>query len=228
MAQIVCKDLAIGYDGNVVAQGINFSVNRGDYVCIIGENGAGKSTLMKTILHLLKPLDGTVCYGDHLCSTEIGYLPQQTMVQRDFPASVKEIILSGCLNHMGRRIFYGKKEKKCVKHWMEKLEITDLSNRCFRELSGGQQQRVLLARALCAAGKILLLDEPVSGLDPKAALEMYQLLKRINREEKITILMISHDVKAVIPFASHILYMGKKFVYETKDNYLQIQEKEAL
>lgn len=228
MAQIVCKDLAIGYDGNVVAQGINFSVNRGDYVCIIGENGAGKSTLMKTILHLLKPLDGTVCYGDHLCSTEIGYLPQQTMVQRDFPASVKEIILSGCLNHMERRIFYGKKEKKCVKHWMEKLEITDLSNRCFRELSGGQQQRVLLARALCAAGKILLLDEPVSGLDPKAALEMYQLLKRINREEKITILMISHDVKAVIPFASHILYMGKKFVYETKDNYLKIQEKEAL
>lgn len=228
MAEISCKNLSLGYDGKAVAENIDFTVNGGDYLCILGENGAGKSTLMKTVLSLQEPLSGEIKYGDGLKTTEIGYIPQRTDAQKDFPASVYEIVLSGCLSGLGFRPFYTKKQKETALENMELLGLSGFSKRCFRELSGGQQQRVLLARALCAAGKILLLDEPVSGLDPKAAFEMYQLLKRINREEKITILMISHDVKAMIPFASHILYMGKKFVYETKDNFLQIQEKEAL
>ena len=163
--QILCENLSIGYGSMVLHDNINFSVNKGDYLCIIGENGCGKSTLMRTLLGLQPPLGGKIVFGDGLKQNEIGYLPQQTAVQKDFPASVREIILSGCQNKCGLRPFYSRKEKRVAGEMMEKLQITHISNKCFRELSGGQQQRVLLARALCATSKILLLDEPVTGLD---------------------------------------------------------------
>lgn len=217
MAQLTCKNLTLGYNSKEVASNINFEVNKGDYLCILGENGSGKSTLMKTLLHLIKPLDGSIETGDGVLADEIGYLPQQTEVQRDFPASVREIVLSGCQSRCGRRPFYNKAEKQLAVQAMEKMNITPLARKCYRELSGGQQQRVLLARAFCATQKMLLLDEPVTGLDPQATEEMYSLIKELNRNG-ITIIMISHDVDAALKYASHVLHIGKEIFFgEVKD-----------
>lgn len=205
MAELVCRDLAVGYDGKIVAENLNFTIENGDYFYIVGENGAGKSTLMKTILGLLKPIRGEIRFGEGLRSVDIGYVPQQTEAQKNFPASVKEVVLSGCLSGCGLKPFYSKKQKELAAHNAELMGITALEKRCFAELSGGQKQRVLLARALCAAKKILLLDEPVAGLDPIVTEELYEIIKRLNRDEKMTIIMISHDVEAAIKYASRIL-----------------------
>lgn len=221
MEQIICENLSVGYEGRAILQNINFSVSKGEYLCIVGENGSGKTTLMRTLLHLQEPKAGKIVLGDGLSKNEIGYLPQQTVVQKDFPASVREIVLSGCQNRSGLRPFNNRKEKECANEMMEKMQITHLSNRCYRELSGGQQQRVLLARALCATKKLLLLDEPVSGLDPKATEEMYHLMERLNREDKITVIMISHDIKAAVTYASHILRVGDSLFYGTKEEYAE-------
>ncbi len=216
MPQLTCKNLTLGYDGNVIVEDLNFDVNAGDYLCIVGENGSGKSTLMRTILKLKAPISGRILTGDGLKQNEIGYLPQQTAVQKDFPASVYEIVLSGCLNKCGLRPFYSKKEKELAMENMEKMGIADLSKHCYRELSGGQQQRVLLARALCATTKMLLLDEPVSGLDPKVTAEMYELIAKLNREDGITVIMISHDIGAAVKYASHILHICHKPLFYGK------------
>ncbi|MBR1506869.1 MAG: ABC transporter ATP-binding protein [Eubacterium sp.] len=218
MSQIICKDLTIGYDRQVVLEGINFEVNKGDYLCIVGENGSGKSTLMKTLLGLTPRLSGEIVFGDELRQTELGYLPQQTEVQKDFPASVKEIVLSGCQSRMGLRPFYNKEEKKLAAENMERMGISDFKDRSYRNLSGGQQQRVLLARALCSTRKLLLLDEPVSGLDPKVTQDMYELIESLNKEG-ITIVMISHDMEAALDYSSHILYIGKHLFFGNKDDF---------
>ena len=229
MAQIICQNLSIGYEGRAICQNINCSVAKGEYLCIVGENGCGKSTFMRTLLQLQQPVSGKILLGDGLEEHEIGYLPQQTVIQKDFPASVREIVLSGCQNHCGLRPFYNRKEKQHAEEMMEKMRIAHLSGQCYRELSGGQQQRVLLARALCAAKKILLLDEPVSGLDPKATEEMYHLLEQLNHDDKMTVIMISHDIKAAVTYASHILYLGNPMFYGTKEKYLeQEMDKELL
>lgn len=219
MAQLICQNVSLGYDAKVIVENLNFSVNAGDSLCILGENGSGKSTLMKTILGLQSPLHGKILTGDGLHPNEIGYLPQQTDAQKDFPASVREVVLSGCQGGCGLRPFYNKQEKELAASLMEKVDITHLAKRCYRELSGGQQQRVLLARALCATRKMLMLDEPVSGLDPKASAEMYELVHTLN-QEGITILMISHDVVTAIPYASHILHLGEQIFFGTRDEYL--------
>lgn len=219
MAQLTCQDLSLGYDGKEILHKLHFAVNAGDYLCILGENGSGKSTLMKTILGLLPPLSGKILTGDGLLPNEIGYLPQQTVVQKDFPATVWEIVLSGVEGQCGLRPFYTKEEKKRAAENIERMGLTPLSKRCYRELSGGQQQRVLLARALCATKKMLLLDEPVSGLDPKVTREMYQLIEALHRDG-ITVIMISHDITAALTYASHILHIGGHVFYGTKEEYL--------
>ena len=221
MAQLTCQNLTVGYDGRTVLQGLHFEVNAGNYLCIVGENGSGKSTLMKTILGLQAPIGGRILTGDGLRKNEIGYLPQQTQAQKDFPASVREIVLSGCQGRCGSRPFYSKEEKRLAEENIEKMGIGSLTKRCYRELSGGQQQRVLLARALCATRKMLLLDEPVSGLDPRVTAEMYELIERLNREEGITVMMISHDISAALRYASHILHIGDSVFFGTKTDYLQ-------
>ena len=221
MTQLTCQNLAVGYEGRAVLEGLNFSVCPGDYLCIVGENGSGKSTLMKTILGLQPPVRGKVLTGDGLRKNEIGYLPQQTPVQRDFPASVREIVLSGCQGRCGGRPFYSKGEKQLAQTAMERMQVAALAKRCYRTLSGGQQQRVLLARALCAAQNMLLLDEPVSGLDPKVTGEMYGLIQRLNREDGVTILMISHDMTAALTYASHILHVGRRVFFGTKADYIR-------
>lgn len=226
--QLECRDLTVGYDGKAILKNINFSVEEGEYLSIVGENGSGKSTLMRTLIRLQQPLSGEVILGNGLNREEIGYLPQQTVIQKDFPASVREIVLSGCQNHLGFWPFYRTKEKKYAEDMMKKLQITHLSKRCYRELSGGQQQRVLLARALCATRKILLLDEPVSGLDSQMTEEMYRLIEKINREDKITIIMISHDIRGAMEYASHILQIGQKVIFESKENYLRAYTKRSV
>ena len=218
MAQLTCENLTLGYNSNTVLENVSFSVEKGDYLCIIGENGSGKTTLMKTILRLQKPLEGQISTGDGVLPDEIGYLPQQTQVQRDFPASVWEIVLSGCQSRCGKRPFYNKEEKKLAVEAMKRMEIENLSKRCYRELSGGQQQRVLLARALCAAQKMLLLDEPVTGLDPAATEEMYTLIEQLNKSG-ITIIMISHDIEAALKYASHVLHIGKEIFFGDVKEY---------
>ena len=218
MRQLECNKLSLGYENSILIDDLSFAVEEGDYLCIVGENGAGKSTLMRTILHLQKPINGTVNYGDNLKENEIGYLPQQTVVQKDFPASVYEVVLSGCQSKLGKRAFYTKDHKALAKKNMERLGIKDLSSRCYRSLSGGQQQRVLLARALCATEKILLLDEPVAGLDPMVTNEMYELIKGLN-EQGITIIMISHDITTATKYAKHILHISGNYFYGTVDEY---------
>ena len=220
MALITALNLSLGYDSRTIAEGLNFTVNSGNYLCIVGENGSGKTTLMKTLLHLQAPISGRIIIGDGLQKNEIGYLPQQTVVQRDFPASVREIVLSGCRGRHGFRPFYGKEEKQLAAQNMERMGISNLANRCYRELSGGQQQRVLLARALCATRKVLLLDEPVSGLDPKVTAEMYALISDLNREG-ITVIMISHDIASAVSYASHILHIGSTLFFGTRDEYIE-------
>ncbi len=218
MAQLECKNLTLGYGQRTVIENLTFSVNKGDYLCIVGENGSGKSTLMKTILRLHKPTSGTITTGDGLLADEISYLPQQTEVQRDFPASVREIVLSGCQSRCGKRPFYNKAEKQLAASAMEKLGIKDLAKKCYRELSGGQQQRTLLARALCAAQKMILLDEPVTGLDPLATEEMYSLIEQLNKDG-ITIIMISHDIEAALKHASHVLHIGDEIFFGDVKEY---------
>ncbi len=221
MAQIICEDVTLGYDGKAVQTGITFAVEAGDYLCIVGENGSGKSTLVKTVLGLLPPLDGRITFGDGLRAGEIGYLPQQTIVQQDFPASVREIVLSGCQGRRGFSPFYTAQDRQRAARAMERMEITDLAGRCYRELSGGQQQRVLLARALCAAKKVLLLDEPTAGLDPYVTEEMYALVRSLNREDGMTIMMISHDMTAALKYADHILHVGACPFFGAKEEYIR-------
>ena len=221
MALIECKDLILGYEGREILRDLNFTANAGDYLCIVGENGSGKTTLMRTLLGLQAPMGGKIVFGDGLKQNELGWLPQQTAVQRDFPASVREIVLSGCQNGCGLRPFYNRVEKALAAEKMEQLGLTELSGRCYRELSGGQQQRVLLARALCATKKLLLLDEPVTGLDPLATGELYGLIGRLNRENGVTVLMISHDIHVALRWATHILHIGPKTFFGTRMEYRQ-------
>ncbi len=220
MSLIQVNGLSVGYDGMSVKDNINFTVESGDYLCIVGENGSGKSTLMKTLLGLQKPLKGEIIMGEGLSANEIGYLPQQTLVQKDFPASVYEIVISGCQGRAGLRPFYNREEKSIAAQNMDRMGISGLAGKCFRDLSGGQQQRVLLARALCATRKVLLLDEPVSGLDPKVTGEMYDLISELN-SEGITIIMISHDIGSAIKYASHILHIGDYYFFGTIGEYME-------
>ncbi len=224
MFLITVKDLSLGYNGQAIISGLNFAVEEGDYLCIVGENGSGKTTLMRTLLGLQAPLKGTILKSDELKKKGIGYLPQQTVIQKDFPASVEEIVLSGCL---GNRSFYRERERKIAHTNMERMGITNLAKRSYRELSGGQQQRVLLARALCAADRALLLDEPVSGLDPVVTAEMYRLIYQLNREG-VTIIMISHDVEAALQYATKILHIGKEVFFGSKQQYYENNTKTKL
>ncbi|MDE6780637.1 MAG: metal ABC transporter ATP-binding protein [Ruminococcus sp.] len=220
--KIICHNASLGYEDGIVTEDLDFTINSGDYLCILGENGSGKSTLIKALLGLKKPVSGEIIW-DGFTSREIGYLPQQTPVQRDFPASVREIVLSGCLARCGLRPFYNKADKKLAENNMKQLHIEDLAGKCYRELSGGQQQRVLLARALCATSEMLLLDEPVTGLDPKAQSDLYELISGLNKKG-ITIIMVSHDIGASLKYASHILHIAKKqLFYGTTADYINSQ-----
>lgn len=206
-----CKDVMLGYENKVVAKNLNFKIDQGDYLCVVGENGTGKSTLIKTLLGLIKPLNGEVIANVQGKNHKgVGYLPQQTQAQKDFPASVWEVVLSGVLNNDHRCPFYNKKDKAEAEKNMEKLNILDLKKRCYRELSGGQQQRVLLARALCATDSVLILDEPVTGLDPAASMELYETIKDLNKKENVTIIMVSHDIKNALNYATHILHLEQE------------------
>ena len=206
-----CKDVMLGYENKVVAKNLNFKIDQGDYLCVVGENGTGKSTLIKTLLGLIKPLNGEVIANVKGKNHKgVGYLPQQTQAQKDFPASVWEVVLSGVLNNDHRCPFYNKKDKAEAEKNMEKLNILELKKRCYRELSGGQQQRVLLARALCATDSVLILDEPVTGLDPAASMELYETIKDLNKKENVTIIMVSHDIKNALNYATHILHLEQE------------------
>lgn len=212
-ALITCEHVDFGYENHDAVIDVSMEVNPGDYLCIVGENGSGKSTLMKGILGLLKPTAGTLTVDEELRRTGIGYLPQQTAAQRDFPATVFEVVRSGCLSHMGRRPFFSRADKELALENMERLGIVGLRKKCYRELSGGQQQRVLIARALCATRKLLILDEPITGLDPSAIQELYALIRQLNREDKVTILMVSHDIQNVVHQANKILHLQQRVVY---------------
>lgn len=216
-----CKDVTLGYENKVVAKNLNFKIDQGDYLCVVGENGTGKSTLIKTLLGLIKPLNGEVIANVQGKNHKgVGYLPQQTQAQKDFPASVWEVVLSGVLNNDHRCPFYNKKDKAEAEKNMEKLNILDLKKRCYRELSGGQQQRVLLARALCATDSVLILDEPVTGLDPAVSMELYETIKDLNKKENVTIIMVSHDIKNALNYATHILHLEQeKDFFGTVEEY---------
>lgn len=235
MALIKTENLTLSYENMTVIENLSFEVKSGDYLCIVGENGSGKSTLVKALLGLKKPERGAIEFGGGLKQNEIGYLPQQTSAQRDFPASVSEVVISGCLNSRGLRPFYSTSERKTAAENIERLGITELKNRSYRELSGGQQQRVLLARALCATKKLLLLDEPVTGLDPMVTVEMYELIEKINKSG-VTVVMVTHDMQSALKYASHILCLTEndsffgttsEFLESDMSNFLTNSERSA-
>ena len=222
MALITCQDAAFAYEGETVIRGLNFEVHSGDYICVVGENGSGKSTLIKGLLRLKMPQSGVITIGDGLLANEIGYLPQQTAAQKDFPASAYEVVLSGRLGSRGIQPFYSKADKMAAIDNMASLGIEKLKGSCYRELSGGQQQRVLLARALCATKKVLLLDEPVAGLDPMATRDLYSLIEKINHDTGITVIMVSHDIHSAVKYASHILHLKNTQLFFGKtEDYIQ-------
>jgi zinc transport system ATP-binding protein len=218
----MCTNASFGYDGAPVIRGLDFRVNAGDYLYVVGENGSGKSTLVKGLLRLLAPLEGSIAFSDEVRQNEIGFLSQQAAAKKDFPASVYEIVLSGNRGNMGLRPFYRKKEKARTEECLELLGITGLRNRAFRELSGGEQRRALLARALCAYRKLLVLDEPAAGLDPLVTDAMYALLQKINREQGTSIIMVSHDINAAIVYASSMLHvMHKQLFFGSSEAFAQ-------
>ncbi len=210
---IVCEHVDFGYENQDAVIDLNLTIDPGDYLCIVGANGSGKSTLIKGLLGLLAPTAGTLAVAEELRRGGIGYLPQQTAAQRDFPATVREVVLSGTLNSRKNRPFYSRAEKNLAEQGMERLGITKLQNRCYRELSGGQQQRVLIARALCATEQMLILDEPITGLDPSAIQEFYRLIRKLNQEDRITIVMVSHDIRSVISQAGKILHLQQRTLF---------------
>ena len=218
---IRCENVSFSYENTGVLKDLSFTVGKGDYLCIVGENGSGKSTLTKGLLGLKQPAEGKIIRHDSIKSGGIGYLPQQTPTQKDFPASVFEVVLSGRLGKSGFHPFYTRKDKQDAHDNIKKLGLEELIKRSYRDLSGGQQQRVLLARALCAGKKLLLLDEPVTGLDPIVTEEMYKLIEGLNRKEKITVIMVSHDISSAVKYASHILHLNyDKSFYGTANDYL--------
>lgn len=222
MELISCENLSFSYENIDVIKNLSFKVNSGNYLCIVGENGSGKSTLMKGLLGLKTPSKGKIIRSSGLKANEIGYLPQQTPVQKDFPANVFEIVLSGRLNAKALFPFYSKNDKKTAMENIKRLGIENLAKRCYRDLSGGQQQRVLLARALCAGKKIILLDEPVTGLDPIVTEEMYSLIEELNKKEKITVIMVSHDITASVRYSTHILHLSlDNSFYGTTEEYVK-------
>lgn len=225
MALLECKDVCLGYEGQVILENINFCLNGGEYLFIVGENGTGKSTLIKGLLKLKRPMSGNIVIGDGVKSGEIGYLPQQTLIQKDFPASVYEVVISGRINSLGFKPFYGRKDKEDALDKMNLMGIGHLKNKCYNDLSGGQQQRVLLARAMCAAKKMLLLDEPAAGLDPVVTAELYELIARINKEMCMTVIMVSHDMDAMAKYATHVLHLShKQLFFGNKDDFLNSKE----
>lgn len=221
MSLMTIKNISIGYSTNTLRENINFNIEKGDYLCILGENGSGKTTLLKTLLGLKSPLKGEIVLSNELKKNEIGYLPQIDEIQKDFPASVWEVVLSGCQSKLGFSPFYSKKQKKLARENMDKMGIANLKKHCFSELSGGQRQRVLFARALCAAKKILFLDEPVTGLDQKACFDMYELILKLNNEG-VTVVTISHDVKNALKYSNRVLYLGKKNLFLPKEDYINL------
>ncbi len=253
---ITCRHVDFGYENHDAVVDLSMEVDEGDYLCVVGANGSGKSTLVKGLLGLIKPLKGELTVAEELRRTGIGYLPQQTAAQRDFPATVREVVLSGTLSRRAAQSpddagvekgtlnrgaaqssddagmkegtpetcfqrrkpfykmpFYSAEDKRQAAACMEKLGISDLKNHCYRELSGGQQQRVLIARALCAASRMLILDEPITGLDPSAIQDFYRLVRRLNRDEGVTILMVTHDVAGVISQANRILHLQQRVIF---------------
>ena len=220
MRLLECNSLSLGYPGNLLASNLSFTLDAGQCLCVIGENGVGKSTLVRTLLHLQPALDGTIRLGQGITPQEIGYLPQATAISADFPATVQEVVLSGCLASRGWWPFYGRKERELAHRQLVRLGLAELRRRSFRELSGGQRQRTLLARALCAAKSLLLLDEPVAGLDPSIQAEFYRLIRRLREEDGMGIIMVSHDLHGAIHEATHILHLSSTTFYGTRAEYL--------
>ena len=219
-----CRDVTVTYDSKIAVDHVSFEVNEGEYVCIVGENGSGKSTLLKSILGLVPLKCGSVSFGPEVHRKRLGYLPRQTNIQKDFPASVYEVVLSGCLNRRGLKPFYSKADKEQAVQHMERLGIGDFKKRSFSALSGGQQQRVLLARALCATDKLLLLDEPVTGLDPLVTEELYQLIEQLNRDLGVTIIMVSHDISSATQYADKILHISQSLLfYGDTESYINTE-----
>ena len=210
---IVCRDVSLGYEGQSVLEHLDLTIHSGDYLCIVGDNGSGKSTLLRGLLGLLPPQSGELWRSAELQRGNLGYLPQQTQAQRDFPATVYEVVLSGCLNKKGMHFFYSPAQKSEALMNMGKLGVLELKDQCYRDLSGGQQQRVLLARALCAAHKLLILDEPITGLDPAAAQDLYKILAYLNQKEGLAIVMVTHDLKAALQSAQRVLHIGRHGVF---------------
>ncbi len=218
---IIAKNVSISYGSNKVINSANFVIDEEDFVCVVGANGSGKSTLIKAILGLIKPDSGKIIFENNNKRKSIGFLPQDTKTDMIFPATVIEIVLSGTLGQLGMKAFYRKENKDRAEKSLRRLNILGLKNSSFSSLSGGQKQKVLLARALAATSKILILDEPSNNLDYKSRKEFYNELKELNKSG-LTIIMITHDLDAEDLIGNKIINIKESKVecYSTSD-YLE-------
>lgn len=222
MALITCDHCSFSYEGHTVLQDLSLQVERGEYLCIVGENGSGKSTLIKGLLGLIAPSKGKITYEAGFRNTEIGYLPQRTEAQKDFPASVWEVVSSGC---RGLNLFPTKAQRELIDRNLALMGMENRKKSSFAELSGGQQQRALLARALCAASRLLILDEPITGLDPAAAQDLYKTLRYLNEKEGMAVVMVTHDLRAALENARTVLHIGgRSWFYGTVEDYYRSPE----
>lgn len=222
MPLIEFKDLCIGYEHKVIIKNINLEINDGEYVCVFGDNGVGKTTFLKTILGLIPPLSGSIIIEDTFNKKEVGYLPQRMQLKPEFPASCFEIVLSGCVNRLKIWPFYRKSHRDLAIEKMKLLGVANLKDKPFRVLSGGQQQRILLARALCATDRLLILDEPFTGLDYHAAKSLYDLLEKINKQLNVTIIVVSHFMEDILAYSTKVVHLSKEEVFcGTPEQYVQ-------
>ena len=227
MSLLEINNLVLGYEKQTIINNISFEVNNNDFILIVGSNGVGKSTLVKGILGLIKPLSGEINYND-LKKKFVGYMPQETKVDANFPASVKEIVLSGLLNNMGFRPFYNKEDKKRLDEVLSILHIENLKNKSFSELSGGQRQKVLLARSLCATKKLLILDEPSNNLDQQSKAEFYTTLKHLNEGHNIAIIMITNDIDNDSLIGNKVLALKTDgYTFTSTDEYMEMNNYDA-
>lgn len=208
------KDLNFNYGKIKILKDINFELDKGDYLGIIGANGSGKTTLIKVLLGLLQPSSGTVVYHQNILEDNaLGYVPQKTFGDhQNFPATVKEIVRTGLLANKGFLKQYNDEDNKKVVEILNRLNLCDLKNRKINKLSGGQQQRVLLARSLVSNPRVLILDEPTSALDPEVREDFYQLLETVNKSG-VTIILISHDLQSIEPYLNKVLLLDRKILF---------------
>jgi ABC-type Mn2+/Zn2+ transport system ATPase subunit len=204
---LTLRDVSLGYDSRVVLAHLSFAVECGECLALVGPNGAGKTTLLRGILGLIPVLAGQIEYGFDRSTSPPGYVPQRETLDPIFPLTVFEVVLMGTYGRLALLRPVGRRQRQLAADCLEQVGLADLAHRPFWALSGGQKQRVLIARALAVEPTLLLLDEPTAGVDPGAATTIMDLVARLNRDQGLTVVLVSHHLRLVRSLVHSILWV---------------------